>query len=395
MEHLRPGGVNRRPSPQLPAFCRTRRRITTTVRLNTLQQLLWLLLLVVFLQLSTILLVLAGPVPAPLRPMAVPLVLPPNKPDGGSPSRPLYGVAPRGDRVTARRPHPHRPLAFAAMNSTTALVPYAFEGHRIRVSTDQRGEAWFVAADVCTALAQHPIARALTSLREEEHCLHSQEGPGSEGGSLGLISEGGLLRLLVRSDNPTAWRVRRWLTHEVFPAIQRTHQHSAPLEGRTIDAIRRQTAAEVLRAADEIIHLTGVSHAEALLSALEGIQTKSANAPDPALQGACCSPRHDHPGQGEPLGQSPRPRDWRLLSEHTAVAWLTAEQVADRLDHTLRGTNQRLEASGLQVHNEDDDWQLTEAGRDWGVTLPLCSRGERRQQILWDPAVVALLHQTN
>jgi hypothetical protein len=80
MEHLRPGGVNRRPSPQLPAFCRTRRRVTTTVRLSTLQQLLWLLLLVVFLQLSTILLILAGPVPAPLRSMAVPLVVPPNNP---------------------------------------------------------------------------------------------------------------------------------------------------------------------------------------------------------------------------------------------------------------------------------------------------------------------------
>jgi hypothetical protein len=66
-------------SPQLPAFCRTRRPITTTVRVSTLQQLLWLLLLVVFLQLSTILLVIAGTVPAPVRP-AMPLVLPPDDP---------------------------------------------------------------------------------------------------------------------------------------------------------------------------------------------------------------------------------------------------------------------------------------------------------------------------
>jgi len=80
MDHLRPGGHSRRSSPQLPAFCRTRRRVTTTVRLSTLQQLLWLLLLVVFLQLSTILLVLAGPAPAPLRPEAMPLVLPPRDP---------------------------------------------------------------------------------------------------------------------------------------------------------------------------------------------------------------------------------------------------------------------------------------------------------------------------
>ena len=72
MDKLRPDGVNRRPAPQLPAFCRTRRPITTTVRVSSLQRLLWLLWLVLALQLSTILLLLAGPVPAPLRPLAVP-----------------------------------------------------------------------------------------------------------------------------------------------------------------------------------------------------------------------------------------------------------------------------------------------------------------------------------
>ena len=70
MVHLPPGGISRRPSPQLPAFCRSRRPSTTTVRVSTLQQLLWLLWLVLALQLSTLLLVLAGPVPAPLKPRA-------------------------------------------------------------------------------------------------------------------------------------------------------------------------------------------------------------------------------------------------------------------------------------------------------------------------------------
>jgi len=63
---------DRGKSPQLPAFCRTRRPITTTVRVSTLQQLLWLLLLVVFLQLSTILLVIAGPMPPRLSPAPAP-----------------------------------------------------------------------------------------------------------------------------------------------------------------------------------------------------------------------------------------------------------------------------------------------------------------------------------
>jgi hypothetical protein len=52
--------------PQLPAFCCSRRPITTTVRVRSLRQLRWLLLLVLALQLGTVLLVLAGQVPRPL-----------------------------------------------------------------------------------------------------------------------------------------------------------------------------------------------------------------------------------------------------------------------------------------------------------------------------------------
>ena len=251
------------------------------------------------------------------------------------------------------------------MSNTSALVPYLFEGHRIRVSTDPQGEAWIVVADACAALAESPMVWAMANRRdEEEHCLHSEEGPGAGGFTLALINEATLLRRLLNSDNPSAPRMRRWLTHELLPALQRRQEGKGELPRRSIEAIRRQTAAEVLRGADEIIHLTGVSHAEALLSVLEEIQAHSS-----------------------PAGVD--------VKQRAGVAWLTADQVADRLDGTLRHTNQRLAAAGLQHRNEDDDWQLTAAGLDWGVALPLCSRGERRQQILWDPAVVALLHQTN
>ena len=207
---------------------------------------------------------------------------------------------------------------------------------------------------------------AMANRREEEHCLHSEEGPGPGGFTLALINEAALLRRLLNSDNPSAPRMRRWLTHELLPALQRRQEGTRELPRRSIEAIRRQTAAEVLRGADEIIHLTGVSHAEALLSVLEEIQASSS-----------------------PAGAEVKQR----FSHRAGVAWLTGDELADRLDSSLRHTNQRLAAAGLQQRNEDDDWQLTEAGRDWGVALPLCSRGERRQQILWDPAVVALLHQ--
>jgi prophage antirepressor-like protein len=254
------------------------------------------------------------------------------------------------------------------MSNTSALVPHLFEGHRIRVSTDQQGEAWIVVADACAALSESPMVWTMASRRDEEHCLHSEEGPGAGGFTLALINEAALLRRLLNSDNPSAPRMRRWLTHELLPAIQRRQQRHVPQGASSMETIRRQIAAEVLRGADEIIHLTGVSHAEALLSVLEQIQASSA------------------PASVEVQERFPtRPR----------VAWLTADQLAEQLDRSLRHTNQRLAAAGLQQRNEDDEWQLTEAGRDWGAALPLGSRGERRQRILWDPAVVALLHQSN
>jgi prophage antirepressor-like protein len=46
-------------------------------------------------------------------------------------------------------------------------VPYLFKGHRIRVSTNQEGEAWFVVADACAALAESPMAWAMANRRDE------------------------------------------------------------------------------------------------------------------------------------------------------------------------------------------------------------------------------------
>jgi hypothetical protein len=54
-----------RPSPQLPAFCRSRRPSTVAVTVSSLAAMRLLGLLGLTLQLSTLLLVLAGPVPPP------------------------------------------------------------------------------------------------------------------------------------------------------------------------------------------------------------------------------------------------------------------------------------------------------------------------------------------
>ena len=266
------------------------------------------------------------------------------------------------------------------MSSTTALVPYSFEGHRIRVSTDEHGEAWFAAADVAAALGQQPIARGLANMREEEHCLYSQEGPGSESCTLALISEGGLLRLLLLGDSQTAWRMRRWLTHELLPAL-RPHQVKPRVHLSGPAGEKTQTVQAVLRLAEEIIELTGVGYSDALLAAIEDIEASTGLHLAPLQQILCDS--HSAASAHRPAQQGRAPAEARL----------DAEQLAERLGRTIRDINRRLAACGLQVRNDLDDWQLTAVGRDWGHTMPSWTRGQRCEQILWNPAVMTVLRE--
>ena len=60
--HVRSNGAAR-PRPQLPAFCRSRRPTTVAVSVSSLNALRLLVLLGLLFQLSTLLVVIAGPVP--------------------------------------------------------------------------------------------------------------------------------------------------------------------------------------------------------------------------------------------------------------------------------------------------------------------------------------------
>jgi hypothetical protein len=80
--------------PQLPAFCRTRRPTTVAVTASSLVGLRGLVLLGLAFQLSTLLLVLAGPVPP--RPMASTKSA--FRPDAGSDAAELPPVTPLSDR---------------------------------------------------------------------------------------------------------------------------------------------------------------------------------------------------------------------------------------------------------------------------------------------------------
>lgn len=100
---------------------------------------------------------------------------------------------------------------------------FDFRGASLRTLTDEAGEPWFVAKDVCDILELTNPAVALQSLDDDEKTNLSNSYVWSEPGRRPLIiSEPGLYRLVMRSRKPEAKEFQRWVTHEVLPQIRKT-----------------------------------------------------------------------------------------------------------------------------------------------------------------------------
>lgn len=103
------------------------------------------------------------------------------------------------------------------------IQKFDFKGASLRTLTDEAGEPWFVAKDVCDILELTNPAVALQSLDDDEKTNLSNSYVWSEPGRRPLIiSEPGLYRLVMRSRKPEAKEFQRWVTHEVLPQIRKT-----------------------------------------------------------------------------------------------------------------------------------------------------------------------------
>ena len=91
------------------------------------------------------------------------------------------------------------------------------------------GEPWFVAADVCRALEIGNPTDAMRRLDADERTLVSIEGS-SNGLPVNVVNEPGLYTLVLGSRKPEAKAFKRWITHDVIPAIRRNGGYLAGQE---------------------------------------------------------------------------------------------------------------------------------------------------------------------
>lgn len=102
---------------------------------------------------------------------------------------------------------------------------------------NEGGEPWFVAKDVCGILGYANPSKAIADHVENEDKLNNEtlSSLGQRGGW--LINESGLYSLIFGSKKPEAKAFKRWVVHEVLPAIRKTGGYMAARPDETPEEI--------------------------------------------------------------------------------------------------------------------------------------------------------------
>ncbi|WP_094510527.1 BRO family protein [Synechococcus sp. MW101C3] len=256
-------------------------------------------------------------------------------------------------------------------NTAFSLVPFEFERQQIRVFTDERGEPWFVAANVCATLAIGNVSQALSRLDADEKTLISNEGASAgDPPSLSLINEPGLYDLVLGSHKPEARCFKRWVTHEVLPTLRRTGHYAIPGMAPAQAALqpdKQDSVSALLLIGQAVAQLPGVKLGIAMAATLTcievntGLATETLRRALPATEKPICS--------------------------------LNATGLGQLLSMKTKETNQHLAACGLQVRNQRGEWELTNAGLQWAEALPYCPGGLSSYQTFWNPALIDVLQE--
>lgn len=105
-----------------------------------------------------------------------------------------------------------------------SIERFSYESTEIRTA-DIGGRRWAVALDICQALDIKDVRTAVERLDEADRVLTPIRS-GGQNRNMWVVSEEGATDLVLDSRKPEARRFRRFLTHEVWPAIRDTGTYS-------------------------------------------------------------------------------------------------------------------------------------------------------------------------
>lgn len=88
---------------------------------------------------------------------------------------------------------------------------------------EEKGEPWFVLADLCKVLELSNPSMVAKKLDKDER---AKSDLGLQERNVTLVNESGMYAVILRSDKPQAKPFRKWVTSEVLPSIRKTGNYA-------------------------------------------------------------------------------------------------------------------------------------------------------------------------
>lgn len=124
-------------------------------------------------------------------------------------------------------------------NAAAELITLPFQTQNVRAISDEFGNAWFAAKDVCEVLdvVWNGSGITLKGIPEEWSSTMPYMGEGGKR-ELVFVNEPALYRLIFRSNKPKALEFANWVCGEVLPALRKNGHYGSLKVGEEVALTR-------------------------------------------------------------------------------------------------------------------------------------------------------------
>lgn len=103
---------------------------------------------------------------------------------------------------------------------------FNFKNSPVRILSAENEEIWFAGVDICNILGYAKSSTTIEKLDDDERKLEYLTDTSGQRRKTWSINESGLYSLILTSSKPEAKVFKRWITHDVLPAIRKAGKFS-------------------------------------------------------------------------------------------------------------------------------------------------------------------------
>lgn len=244
------------------------------------------------------------------------------------------------------------------------IQAFNFESNQIRVQSDEQGNPWWVAGDICEALGLETHKAVLRIDEDDRNSMPIIDSLGRNQGAW-VVNESGLFSLILGSKKAAAKKFKKWVTSEVLPSIRKTGSYSFQQNGK-LKII--PTAHPVFSALKAVAQEFGLEYNQALLYANKATLRETGVDFQNVLQ--------------------------IELKNPVQVRQFTPTELGERLGQSAIKFNRQLESLGFQ-EKKNNVWCATEKGKPYSVLLDAGKKhsdGTPIQQLKWLETILQFLN---